>query len=111
MNSQLLVEIDLLHAEICDALADPKRIAILYALREGTATVNQLSELVDLPQAATSRHLKVLRERRLVRGRRAGMNVHYTLNNPKVTEALDLLRQVVNENLVYDAKLAQALGA
>lgn len=111
MNPQLLVEIDLLHAGICDALADPKRIAILYALREGAATVNQLSEILDLPQATTSRHLKVLRERRLVRGRRDGMKVHYTLNNPKVTEALDLLRQVVNENLVYDARLAQALGA
>lgn len=111
MDAQLLQEIDGLHANICNALADPKRIAILYALRDGGMTVNQLSEMVDLPQATTSRHLKILRERRLVRPRRDGMNVYYTLNNPKVLDALDLLREVLNENLVYDARLAQALGA
>lgn len=111
MNPQLLMEIDILHANICDALADPKRIAILYALREGAMTVNQLSEMVDLAQAATSRHLKVLRERRLVRARRDGMSVYYTLINRKVLDALDLLREVLNENLAYDARLAQALGA
>jgi len=111
MNPQLLQEIDGLHANICDALADPKRIAILYALREGATTVNQLAEMVDLPQATASRHLKILRERRLVRARREGMSVYYTLNNPKVLDALDLLREVLNENLVYEAKLAQALGA
>ena len=44
MNPQLLQEIDGLHANICDALADPKRIAILYALREGATTVNQLGD-------------------------------------------------------------------
>ncbi len=48
MNSQLLVEIDLLHAEICDALADPKRIAILYALREGTADLGVVAGTADL---------------------------------------------------------------
>ena len=111
MNAQLLQEIDNLHANICDALADAKRIAILYALRDGPMTVNQLAEMVDLPQATTSRHLKILRERRLVRARRDGMSVHYTLINPKVLDALDLLREVLNENLVYDARLAQALGA
>ena len=66
MNSQLLQEIDGLHANICEALADPKRIAMLYALREGAMTVNQLAEMLDLPQATASRHLKILRERRLV---------------------------------------------
>jgi ArsR family transcriptional regulator len=111
MNLQLLQEIDMLHANICEALADPKRIAILYALRDGAMTVNQLAEALDLPQATMSRHLKILRERRLLRARREGMNVHYALTNRKILEALDLLREVLNENLAFDARLAQELGA
>ena len=111
MTPQLLQEIDGLHANICDALADPKRIAMLYALRENATTVNQLAEMLDLPPATASRHLKILRERRLVRARRDGMNVYYALTSPKVLDALDLLRQVLNENLVHGAKLAQALEA
>lgn len=39
-------EIDGLHANLCEALADPKRIALLYALRDGRATVNQLAEIL-----------------------------------------------------------------
>ncbi len=110
MNPQLLQEIDVLHANICDALADSKRIAMLYALRDGATTVNQLAEMLDLPQATVSRHLKILRERRLVLARREGMNVYYSLTNDKVLNALDLLRQVLNENLTYDAKLARVLS-
>lgn len=111
MNSQLLQEIDVLHANICDALADPKRIALLYALREGATTVNQLAETLDVPQATVSRHLKILRERHLVQARRDGMNVYYSLTNDKVLNALDLLREVLNENLIHGAILAQAVSA
>jgi ArsR family transcriptional regulator len=110
MTLPLMREIDDLHASICDALADPKRIAILYALREGATTVNQLAELLDLTPATASRHLKVLRERRLVYAQRKGMNVYYSLTNDKVLTALDLLRQFLNEKLTHEAKLARALG-
>ena len=110
MDPQLLHEIDEMHAQLCDGLADPKRIALLYALREGEQTVNQLAEILHLPQATVSRHLKVLRERGLVSARRDGMNVHYTLTNAKVLAALDLLRQVLNENLSRSAKLAKVIA-
>ncbi len=110
LDPQLRREITELHAQLCGALADPNRIALLYALREGELTVNQLAEAVNLPQATVSRHLKMLRERGLVTARREGMNVYYALTTPKVLEALDLLRQVLNENLSRSAKLANAIG-
>lgn len=109
MNAQLLREIDVLHAQLCEGLADPKRIALLYAVRDGELTVNQLAEILDLPQATVSRHLKILRERKLVNARRDGMNVFYSLTNAKVVSALDLLRQVLNDNLNRSAALAKAL--
>ena len=110
MNPQLLREIDNLHANLCEALADPKRIAILYALREDATTVNHLAEMLETSQATVSRHLKILRERHLVWWRRDGMNVYYSLSNHRVLQALDLLREVLNEDLAYGAKLAQVIG-
>ena len=110
MNAQLLQEIDQLHAQLCEALADPKRIALLYALREGATTVNQLGELLGLPQATVSRHLKILRERNLVTARREGMNVYYSVTNEKVLDALDILRSVLNDNLNRSAELAHAIS-
>lgn len=110
MNAQLLREIDQLHAQLCEGLADPKRIALLYALRDGETTVNDLAAILKAPQATVSRHLKILRERNLVSAWREGMKVYYALTNEKVLNALDLLRQVLKDNLNRSATLTKAIA-
>lgn len=105
MNRQLEAEINALHAQVCAALADPKRIMILYVLADSPQNVGELCTALEAPQPAISRHLKVLRDSGLVTARRDGMNVIYTLANPKVVKALDLLRQVLNDNLRRSASL------
>ena len=54
------------------AVADPTRRAILDRLRDGDAPVAQLAAGFDMTRPAISRHLRVLREARLVRERRGG---------------------------------------
>ena len=54
------------------AVADPTRRAILDRLRAGDAPVAQLAANFDMTRPAVSRHLRVLREARLVRERRGG---------------------------------------
>ncbi len=110
LNPQLLREIDLLHAEVCAGLADPKRIALLYAMRDGEVTVSQLAESIKAPQATVSRHLKVLRECGMVIARRDGMNVFYSVSNKKILRALDLLREVLSEHLARRGALAEAIS-
>jgi DNA-binding transcriptional ArsR family regulator len=60
VDEQLRHEVNLLHANLCQALADPTRILILYALAESPRRVSGLAELLDAPQSTVSRHLKVL---------------------------------------------------
>lgn len=103
--SSLTQEINELHADICSALADPTRILILYVLAENPRTVNDLTARLNTSQSTTSRHLKVLRERGLVRANRQGQNVEYALNDPRVIEALDILRGVLRDSLSYRANL------
>ena len=95
MDEKLEQEIFELHSGICSALADPKRIMILYTLAEGPRNVTDLSEELGLPQPTTSRHLKVLRERDMVNTERDGASVIYTLADDTLIEALDLLRDVL----------------
>ena len=95
MDERLEQEIVELHGGICSALADPKRIMILYTLADGPRNVTELSEELGLPQPTTSRHLKVLRERDMVNTERAGASVIYTLADTKLIQALDLLRDVL----------------
>ena len=77
VDEQLRHEVNLLHANLCQALADPTRILILYALAESPRHVSGLAEMLDAPQSTVSRHLKVLRERRLVSSTRDGTSVLY----------------------------------
>jgi ArsR family transcriptional regulator len=104
--SILAQEVTQLHADICSALADPRRILLLYALAEQSRNVNDLANEIGISQPATSRHLKLLRERGLVTATRDGANVEYSINDHRLIEALDLLRAVLRDRLAHSASLA-----
>jgi DNA-binding transcriptional ArsR family regulator len=109
VDAQLRREVNLLHANLCQALADPTRILILYALGEAPRRVGELADLLEAPQSTVSRHLKVLRDRRLVTTARDGAGVLYSVADARVIAALDLLRAVLMGALSEQAELAGAL--
>jgi ArsR family transcriptional regulator len=98
-------EIHQLHADLCSALADPTRILILYSLAENSCAVNDLSARLNIPQPTTSRHLKILRDRGLVRATRQAQSVEYSLNDLRIIQALDMLRAVLRDNISSRAAL------
>ncbi|RME87248.1 MAG: ArsR family transcriptional regulator [Anaerolineae bacterium] len=102
-------EIHQLHADLCSALADPRRIMILYALAERPRHVGDLVNELQISQPATSRHLKILRERGLVSARREGANVIYSLVDRRLIEALDLLRAVLRDRISHRATIMEAV--
>ena len=106
-TQQISQEVTQLHADICSALAEPRRILLLYALAEKPYTVNDLAAVLGISQPATSRHLKLLRERGLVSAVRQGVNVEYRLKDTRLIQALDLLRAVLRDRLVYRASLVE----
>jgi len=111
MNYSLEAEINDLHANICAGLADPKRILILYSLAQRPQTVNDLAAANAMTQPSASRHLKVLRERGMVRATRHGQSVEYRLVDARLIEALDLLRAVLRDNLAHRASLMEQMQA
>ena len=104
-------EIQLLHAEVCQALADPTRIMLLYLLADGPKNVGELSAALDMNQPSVSRHLKVLRERGMVNTERHGTTVMYSLADQRVIQALDLMRGVMTDNLDRKRALVDMLIA
>jgi ArsR family transcriptional regulator len=69
------------------ALSDPTRLGILQRLLTGERCVCELTDALDAAQSRLSFHLRVLRDAGLVRDRRAGRWVYYTLI-PEAFEAL-----------------------
>ncbi len=111
MSKTLKDEINRLHAHVCSGLADPIRILILYRLANAKLNVTELSNTLDVPQPTISRHLKVLRDRDMVRADREGQSVFYTLSDYRIIDALDLLRSVLAGSLESQGALAQSAGA
>jgi len=109
VDESIKVEADLLHDNVCQALADPKRIVILYLLSDGSRNVTQIAEALDSPQPTVSRHLKVLRERALVSTHRDGQQIVYSLADARIIQALDLMRTMVMDALRAQGRLAQSL--
>lgn len=98
-----------LHAEVCKALANPKRLEILYILRGGEHSVEELVKILDLPKANVSQHLALLRQRQAVVARREGLHIYYRLANPKIAQACDLMREVLMEYLEENRKIVKGV--
>ena len=107
INQQLHDEVMRLHAQVCGGLADPTRILILYSVSEQPRSVGDLAKILEISQPTASRHLQNLRDRGLVNGTREGQNVFYALADPRIIQALDLLRAVLSDNLSRQASLAE----
>jgi DNA-binding transcriptional ArsR family regulator len=98
-------------AEIFKALANPTRLAILEALRQGELPVSAILARLGMEQANVSQHLAMLRIRRLVVNRKEGNQVFYSVRDPVLLQVVDLLRQYSMAHLEEDSALLQELKA
>ena len=96
-----------LHASICQTLANPKRLEIIDRLRNGEMSVTQLAEAMQISQANLSQHLAVMRQKGIVKTRREALNVYYQLSSQKIEQACDLMREVLLEHLETEAELVR----
>lgn len=71
-------------AELFKTMGDPTRIKILYALKERELCVCDLSELLDMSSSAISHQLRILRNNKLVKYRKEGRSVYYSLDDSHV---------------------------
>ena len=73
-------------ANLFEALSDPTRVRIISALINGEVGVSQLVERIGLTKSAVSHQLRGLRDKRLIRTRKAGRNVFVCIDDDHVIE-------------------------
>lgn len=84
-------------AEFFKIFGDPTRIRILFLLKKGEYCVHDISSLVEMHQTAVSHQLKLLRHARLVKYRKEGKNVYYSLDDGHIEEILRIGLEHFNE--------------
>ncbi len=76
-------------SEFFKVFSDSTRIKIIWALDQGELCVCDLSDLIGMTVSAVSHQLSILRQTRLVRTRRDGKNVYYSLDDDHVRQIIE----------------------
>lgn len=76
-------------AELLKVFGDPTRIKIICALMKEEMCVCDLSALLEVSQSAVSHQLKTLKQTRLVKYRREGKVIYYSLDDEHVSEIFE----------------------
>jgi len=84
-------------SDLFQLLSDPNRIKILYALSHDEVCVCDLSAILGMSDSAVSHQLRLLRALRLVKPRRGGRVIYYSLEGDHVTKLLEMCLEHENE--------------
>lgn len=84
-------------AELFKIFGDSTRIKILYALFEAELCVCDIAQLLNVSQTAVSHQLRVLKTNKLVKCRKEGKNVFYSLSDDHVCSIINQGMDHINE--------------
>ena len=87
MREQQLILTDL--AELFKVFADETRIRIINALFDKEMFVSELVDELEISQSAVSHQLRILKDAKLVRSRRKGKHIYYSLDDDHVKMVFD----------------------
>ncbi len=76
-------------AELFSAMGDPNRLRIISILAHHELSVGELAKVIELSESATSHQLRLLRTLRVVRSRKVGQQVFYTLDDQHIHDLLE----------------------
>jgi ArsR family transcriptional regulator, virulence genes transcriptional regulator len=102
-------EIFKLNAGLCQALANEKRIEIVFHLSDGAKSATELRNRTGLSKSSLSQHMSILVERGLARSKSLGKFVEYELSSAGVVEAYRAIAKLCRENLEQKRKLARQI--
>lgn len=77
-------------ADFFKVFGDSTRLKILFLLEQGELPVHTIAETLGMQQSTISQQLKLLRASRLVRHRKDGRSIHYSLNDDHIARILSM---------------------
>lgn len=84
-------------AELFKIFGDPTRIRILCAMLDGERCVNDVAGLLQMSQSSVSHQLRILKNSKLVKSRREGKSIFYSLDDEHVRSILSMGMEHITE--------------
>ncbi|MFX1510324.1 MAG: ArsR/SmtB family transcription factor [Promethearchaeota archaeon] len=86
-----------LQAEICKVLANPKRIRIIHILKDTEKTVTEISQELGITQSNTSQHLMKMKTKGVLKSRRDGREIYYSIAVPELSIACEFVGRALEK--------------
>ncbi len=88
-----------LHAEFCKTFSHPTRLQILNLLKDDEMIVTDMTVRLGLSKANVSRHLSLMRLKKILLTRREGANIYYRLANEELGHACSVMQGALEQLL------------
>ncbi len=98
-----------LHANFCRCLSNPLRLIILEVLSKGEKSVGEMAEVSGVTLANISQHLTVLRNHNIVKRRKSGQTVYYSIVDARIIDACNLIRSVLLDTMKRQGIIASGM--
>ncbi len=79
------------------AVSDENRLKIVCFLKSGEKCVCEIVKFLELPQNLVSHHLKILREKNIVKNRKEGLKVYYSINHKNIDKLIKFFNSLTGE--------------
>ena len=92
MGNREIPDLDMLFelADLFKVFGDSTRLRIMYAISDEELSVLSIAETLGMEQSTISHQLRVLRNNKLVRVRREGKQIYYTLDDDHVKKIIEM---------------------
>jgi len=94
-------------AEVLKAVAHPVRLQVIEALQSGERCVGDLVERLDIPQAAVSQQLGIMKDKDVLQCRREGTKAFYSIKNPNVITLLHCVYHHCDRNVKTEERTVE----
>jgi ArsR family transcriptional regulator len=106
MNSKKIFE---LHADVCKALGHPLRIEVIDLLQNKELCFTDILGITGGLKSNLSQHLSVMTKKGILKTRRDGQCIYFSLSSKKVAQACRLMREVLIESLKKNQEILEKI--
>ncbi len=99
-----------LEEEALKVMANQKRLEIIQLLNHKELSVSEMVAMLGIPQANLSQHLSVLRQSSLVKVRRHGQRIYYSLADKNIAKAADIIYRFLEKRERMDIPVSKKAG-
>ncbi|MEA3430896.1 MAG: metalloregulator ArsR/SmtB family transcription factor [Nanoarchaeota archaeon] len=86
-----------LKCEICKIFGNENRLKILLILAKGEKTVTKILSATNISQSAVSQHLAMMKSKGVLKTRKVGSYIYYSIKYPQIMDAYKIMRSVTEK--------------